>query len=140
MRHARVVGNDVKKLAPALQRADDLRPPPLQNADDRAGLLPGARGTQALGPDIAPHEHAVFMHRGGRGVLRNDDFLQARIIRLQKTLSLAVHPNPARDEVRLAREDVAIALGAGQPSALLQQAQRPLQFLLAIGRQTQPAQ
>ena len=49
VRDARVIGNDVEKLPAALQRADDLRAPPFQNADHRAGVRLGASGRKPFG-------------------------------------------------------------------------------------------
>ena len=108
VRHPRVIGNHVKKLAAPLQRADDLCPLPFQDANHHARFLLEPVGAQALRPDIAPHQHAIFVERGAGGLLRNHDFLQPRVVRLQKALALAIDANPARDEVGLARLDVAI--------------------------------
>ena len=85
MRHARVIGNDVEKLAAPLQRADDLRALPFQDANDRAGFLLVAPGRKPFAPDIAPHQHAIFVQRRARGLLRNHDFLERRIVRLQES-------------------------------------------------------
>ena len=137
VRHARVIGNDVKKLPAALQGADDLRPAPFQDADDRAGFLGRAFRAQAPRADVAAHQHAVFVQRGGRGVLRDHDFLQGRVVRLQKSLALAVDPDAAGNEVRLAGQDVAVALGAGDAARAFQSAQDALQFLLAVRRPAQ---
>ena len=141
MRNARVIGNHVKKLASPLQRADHLRAPPFQDADHRAGVRLDGAGAQTLGPDIAPHQHAIFVQgRAGR-VLRNGDFLEAGIVRLKKALALAVHPDPARNQICFTRLDVTVALDARDPARLLQFAERALQHLLAIGRQPkQPEQ
>ena len=135
MRHARVVGNHIKKLAAPLQRADDLCALPFQDANHRAGLLCEPVRTQPLCPDVAPHQHAIFVQRRAGSLLRNHDFLQGRIVRLQKAFSLAIDANPARNEVRLPRLDVTIPLRAGDPAGLFQPAQHRLQFLLSLRRQ-----
>ena len=135
MRHARVIGNHVKKLAAALQRADDLSPFPFQNANHHARLLHETVGVQPFRPDIAPHEHVIFVKRRAGGLLWNHDFLQISIVRLQKALSLAIDANPARNEVRLARLDVTIPLRARDPTGLFEPAQHRLQFLLPMGRE-----
>ena len=137
MRHSRVIGDDEKKLPSALQRADDLCPPPLQDADDRAGFLGRAFRAQAPGPDVTAHQHAILMQRRGRGVLRDHDLLQFRVVRLQKPLALAVDPDPAGNEVRLAGQDIAVALGTGDAARTFQSGQPLLQFLLARRRPAQ---
>jgi hypothetical protein len=86
-----------------------------------------ASGAQAFGPDIAPHQHAVFVQRRAGGAFRDGDFLEAGIVRLEKALALAVHPDAARNQIRLARLDVAVALDAGDAARLLQFAERALQ-------------
>ena len=141
MRDARVIGNHVEKFSPPLQRADHLRAPPFQDTDHRAGVRLDSAGAQALGPDIAPHQHAIFVQgRAGRA-FGDGDFLETGIIRLEKALALAVHPDPARNQIRLARQDVTVALDAGNLARLLQFAERALQRLLTMGRQPkQPEQ
>ena len=69
VRHARVVGNYVKKLAAPLQRADDLGPLPFQDANHHARLLLELAGRQSFRPDIATHEHAILVERRGRSPL-----------------------------------------------------------------------
>jgi hypothetical protein len=47
---------------------------------------------------VAPDEDAVFVKSGRCGVLRNSDLGKIRIFGLEKTFTLAVHPNLAGDE------------------------------------------
>ena len=141
VRDARIIGNDVEKPPSPLQRADHLRAPSFQNADHRARVRLGGAGAQSLWPDIASHQHAIFVQgRAGRA-LRDGNFLEAGIVRLEKALALAVHPDPARNQIRLARLDVTVALDARDAARLLQFAERALQHLLTVGRQPkQPEQ
>ena len=140
VRNARIIGNHVKKTATPLQRADDLRSPPFQNANHRAGRGRECVRSQPLGPHVAPHEHSVFVQgRAGRA-LRDGDFLEGGIVWLEKAPAFAVHPNPPWNQVRLAGLNIAVALDAGDAPGLLQFAQRALQFLLAICRQPKLAQ
>jgi hypothetical protein len=44
-------------------------------------------------PDIAAHQHAIFVHGRPHGALRNRDLFQRRIVRHQESLALAVHAN-----------------------------------------------
>ena len=97
----------------------------------------GGSVTQALGPDVAPHEHAIFVERCAGRALLNGDLLKPRIVRLEKTLALAVHPNPTRDQIRFAWLDVTVALDARDGAGLLKLAQHRLQLLLPIGCQAQ---
>jgi len=135
---ARIIGDDVEELPSALQRADELRAPPLQDANHRAGAGFGVIMAQALGPDIAPDEHAILMQSCAGRALRDCDLLEAGIVRLQKAFALAVHANSSRDQVGLARLDIAMALDACDTPALFQCEQHALQLLLARGRQPQP--
>ena len=112
MRHPRVIGDDVKKLRALLQRADDLRPPTLEDADHRSGAGREGVGAQTFRADVPAHEHAVLVQRRARGTFRHGDFFEAGIIWLKKTLALAIHSDPARNEIRLARLDVAISFDA----------------------------
>ena len=64
----------------------------------------------------------------------------AGVVRLEKAFALAVHANPAGNQVGLARLDVAIAFDARDAPGLFQFAQHPLQFLLAMRRQAKQAQ
>ena len=59
----------------------------------------------------------------------------------RKPLPCAVHADAAGNQIRLARQDVAVALDARDLARLLQFAEHALQFLLAVGRQPeQPEQ
>ncbi len=140
VRHPRVVGDHVKEFPAPLQRAHDLRPLPLQDADHRARLRLEPAGAQPFGFDIPPHEDAILVERGGRRAGRDGDLLQIRVLRLQEAFPLAVDPDAPGDQVRRARQDVAVPLGAGDPPGLRQIAQGTLEFLLAAGRQPQEPQ
>jgi hypothetical protein len=52
----------------------------------------------------------------------------------EKAFALAIDLNATGNEIGFAREDVAIAFGAGDFSGLFQTAEQALQFLLARGR------
>ncbi len=136
----RVVGHDVEKLPAALERADHLRAATFQDADHRPGGGRGRLRSQSLRTHIASHEHVVLVQGGGGRAFGNDDFLEVRIVGLQKTLALAVHANPPGNEVRRARLDIAIALDAGDAAGLLQLTQDALQLGQAVGRQAQSPQ
>src|SRR5881394_2720277 len=141
MRDSRVVRNDVEKSRTALECADDLRAMPFKHAQDRARvarLFTGARRAQL---NVPTHEHAIFVHRRPGGAFGNGDLLQRRIVRCQESLALAVHADSSGNQIRHAREQVAITLDAGQLASLLQLTDGALQFLLALGRQPkQPEQ
>ena len=78
--------------------------------------------------------------RAGRA-FGNGDFLQRGIVRLKKAFARAVHADAAGNQIRLARQDVTVALDARNPARLFQFAKRALQFLLAVRRQVkQPEQ
>ena len=70
---ARVVRDDVKELPAALQRADQLRPRPLQDPDHAAGGLIPLIPPRDTRENIAPHQHMVAVHRGRGGILRDAD-------------------------------------------------------------------
>ena len=127
MRHSRVIGHDVQKPGALLEGADNFRPVPFQHADDRAGVL-------AFRP-VAPHQHVIFVQGRERGIFGNGDFLDRGIVRLQETLAGAVDADAAGNQVRLARQDVAVALDARDAAGLLQPVQFALQLLLPVARQ-----
>jgi hypothetical protein len=78
---------------------------------------------QAFGSNVAPHKHAIFVQRRAGGAFRDGNLLETRVVRLEKALALAVHPNPARNQIRRARADVTIAFDARGFAGLLQLAQ-----------------
>ena len=121
-----------------MQRADELRAPPFQNAHHRAGFRRLGAGPETCPPHVAPHQHAVLVQRRARRVLRHGDFLEAGVVRLEKAIARAVHPDAARNQIRLARLHVAIALDARDLAGLLQLLEHGLQFLLAMRRQPEP--
>ncbi len=135
MRHPGIVGNDVERIAALRERADHLRAFAFEDADDRAGFLVAI--TEIFPAHVAPHEHAVFMQRSSRDAFGNGDFLETRIVRLEKTFASAVHADAAGDQVGLARRNVAVALDARGGTGLFELEQRGLQILLAVGRQAQ---
>src|SRR5581483_4516650 len=65
------------------------------------------------------------------------DFLELRIVRLQKSLALAVDADASGDEVGFARLDIAIAFGARDAAGLFEPLDGLLQVLLTVGRQPQ---
>ena len=140
MRHPRIIGNDEEKLPAALEGADKLRPVPFQHTDHGTGRRPGGFLPQTRGADVAADQHAIFVQRGGRGILRNGDLLQRRVVRLQKSFALPVHANPAGDQVRFPRQNVAVALDAGEAASLFVLPQHLLQFLLLPGREAEGGQ
>ena len=139
VRNARIIGNDVEKLPALLQRADNLRAPAFQNADDRAGVR--FVFAKIFPAHLAAHQHAVFVQRRAGGAFGNGDFLETRIVRLEKTFARAVHADAAGNQVGFAWADVTIALDARDRAGLLQLAQHGLQLLLVRRRQAkQPEQ
>ena len=102
MRHPGIVGHDVEKFAALLQRADDLRPLPFENANDRTRFLTRTISAQTARPAFATHEHAIPVERGRGRFLRNHDLLQLPVVRLQKAFALAVDLDAARHQVRVA--------------------------------------
>ena len=75
VRHARVVGDDVKRVAALRQCADDLGALAFEDADDRAGFLVAVAKTFPV--HIAPHQHAIFMQRRAGGAFGDGDFFEA---------------------------------------------------------------
>ena len=73
----------------------------------------------------------------GRGILRNNDFFESRIVRLEEPFTLAIDLNSSRDQIGLAGGHVAISLEADDPSGLLQRTQDTLEFLLLTGPQAE---
>ena len=105
VRHARVVGDDVERsVVLCAQRADDLRALAFENADDRAGVLIAV--AEIFPAHVAAHQHAVFVQRRAGGAFGNGDFLEARIVRLEKTFARAVHADAAGNQIRVARAGV----------------------------------
>ena len=141
VRNARIIGNDEEKLFVPVATCRRSACAAVPECEPPCRFPPRPRRDASPGPDIAPHQHAVFVQgRGGRA-FRDDDFLEAGIVRLEKAVALAVHADAARNQVRLARQDVAVALDAGDPARLLQFAEHALQLLLAMRRQPeQPEQ
>ncbi len=135
--NARVVRNNIKKLIAPLEGADDLSPPAFQDADNRAGVLAVALWPQSAGSHVPPHEHAVLVQSRGRGILRDNDFFESRIVRLEEPFTLAVDLNSSGNQIGLAGGHVAISLEADDPSGLLQRAQDTLEFLLLTGPQAE---
>ena len=80
------------------------------------------------------------MKGGAGGIFRDGDFFELRIVRLQKAFALAVHANPAGNQVRLAGLNVTIALDAGQAAGAFEFAQDALEFLLGLRRQMEGAE
>ena len=112
----------------------------LQHADDGAGVGVCSVGPKAFGADIATDKDAIFVHGGRSGAFGDSDFLEAGIVRLKKTFSLAIHANASRNKVGLPRQDVAIAFDAGGASGLFELAQGSLEFLLAVWRQAEASE
>ena len=59
---------------------------------------------------------------------------------MEEAFALAIHADAARNQVRLSRLDVAVALDASDAAGALKFAQDPLQFLLALPRQAKGAE
>ena len=131
VRHARIVGNDVEKLPAPLQRADDLRAPAFQDADDRSGILSIALRSQTLRFDISPYQNAVFVQGGGGGILRNGDLFKSRIVRLEKPFPAGLIPN-LPDQIGFPRSLMKILFRRQLPDC---SNARGTNFLLLIGRQ-----
>ena len=139
---ARVVRDDVKELPAALQRADQLRPRPLQDAHHPAGGLLRSLPLWDARANIPPHQHMVPVHRRRGGIQRNPDGRHLRIVRLQETHPRPVHADAARHQVSVERQRVAAALfDAGDLPVALQPRQHVFQFPLLAGPQPElPAQ
>ena len=140
VRQPRIVRDHVKELPASLQRAHQSRAFAFQDPNHPAGVFLRAAMRQPLRFDLAPHQHAVFVHRCPGRALRNGDLLERRIVRLEKSPAGAIHANLTRDQVSLPRHDVAIAFDPCDAPLLLQRAQHALQLLLPIRRLPQPSQ
>jgi hypothetical protein len=60
----------------------------------------------------------IAVHRGSRRIGKNPDARQFRIVRLQETGRLPIHPDSTRDEVCVQRQ--------GEPGAVLDAGDSPL--------------
>ena len=140
VRHARIVGNDVERIAALRQRADNLRAFAFENADDRAGFLI-VLAAKIFPPHVAPHEHAVFVQRRAGGAFGNGNFLEVGIVRLEKSFARAVHADAAGNQIRVVRQDVAVALMRAIWPARSSLRRRAFKFRLPFRRHAQmPAQ
>ena len=86
---------------------------------------------------VKADEDMVFVHGDAGVALGNGDFGLGGIVRLEKTFAGPVHTDAAGDEVRLARLDIATALGADDLALLFQISEGLLQRLLLAGTQAQ---
>ena len=130
-RKARIIRRDVQELLRALQGADKLRALAFQHAHHAAALVLLPR------LHIQTHQHAVAMHRGAGVSVRDADLGDARLVRLHKTTTTTRDLNHPRHQVRLLRNDVAIALCADDFPLFLQAFEQALQHLLLIGLHAQ---
>ena len=137
MRHPGIVGDDVKRGAALLQRAHDPRAFALEDADDRAGFR--GVGAEAFPPNIPAHQNPILMQRRAGGAFGDAYFLQAPIVRLEKSLARAIHADAAGNEIRVAGADVAAGLDLHDLALPFQPAQRPLKLRLAVRRHAQMA-
>ena len=140
MRHPRVIRDDKEKFPATPQSADELRPVAFEHADhgSSGGLWRVRPAT--LGPHIAAHQHAIFVQRGGRFAFGDGDFLQRRIVGLEKSFALTIHADASGNQIRFAWEDVAVALDAGDATGLFEIPQHALEILLTIRRQAEVAE
>ncbi len=141
LRHVDVVGdawiirNDVEEPGAALEGANDLGAIAFEDAENGSSRLGGGAGCGSTDRNIAADEDAIFVKGGAGGSGGNGDFGKRGILRTEETFALAIHANPAGNEIGLAGNDVAIAFDAGDLAGLLEFAEGPLQFLLAIARE-----
>jgi hypothetical protein len=118
-------------LPAALQRADQLRPRPLQDPDHTAGGLIPLIPPRDTWENIAPHQHMVAVHRGRGRILCNADGRDLRIVRLQETHPSPVHTDAARHEIGGEGQSVTVALLDARDLAVpLQPRQYVLKFAL----------
>ena len=126
--HARVVGDDVGKIARLLEGADDRGMGALEDADD-AALGPVVAGARAGEGGVArdPGDDAVAVH-GGAGVFRRDEDVAFGVIFPdQKAEAALVNLEFPGDEVSLGGEDVAILANARDLAVALEMAERFLE-------------
>ena len=140
MRHSRIIRRHVEKLPALLQRPHDLRPLAFQDAHHRPRHLRPVTAVKISPAHVLAHQHTVLVQRRARVPLGHGHLRQARIVRLEKTLARPVHADATRDQVRLARAHVAIALDARDLPGLFQLSQYRLQLLLLVRRQPELSQ
>ena len=140
MRHPRVVRNHIKKFAATLQCADELRPLPFQDANDRSRIGSVALRPQANRLHIAPDQHTVAVEGRCGGALWNHNLPEGRIVWPEEAFALAVDLDGPGDKIGRIRKNVTIAFGAGDLARALQFTQTLLQFLLLIRAQAQSPQ
>jgi len=124
MLHSWVIWNDQQEPGALLQSADNFRAAPLQHTDDGAGVF-------AFRP-VAPHQHVILVQGSERGIFGNGDFLDGGVVRLQKALAGAVDADAPGNQIRFARQDVAVALDAGDAPPQFEPVQFALQVLLPV--------
>ncbi len=119
-----VIRHDVEELGTGLESADEAGATSFEDADHGAGggcRWRGARlATESLRQDVASDEHPILVERGAGGAFGDGDLGEAGVVRLEKALALAVHPDAPGDQVGVAGGDVAFPLGPGDVAGLFQ--------------------
>jgi len=80
----------------------------------------------------------VEIQGGAGGFARDHDLLQARIVRREKLLALAIDAETAGNQVGLVGQHLAVSFDAGDPAAVFQFPQQPRQLRRPGGREFQP--
>ena len=106
VRNAGIIRDDEEKLFTALQCADDLGAFALENTDP--------------------------VQRSGGSAFRDNNLLEAWVIRFKETVALPVHTNNAGNEVGLAGLNISVPFIPNNAAILLQSAQGFLQGLLLV--------
>ena len=130
VRNAGIIRDDEEKLFTALQCADDLGAFALENTDDRTGNFVSDRA--AAPGNVAPNQNTVPVQRSGGSAFRDNNLLEAWVIRFKETVALPVHTNNAGNEVGLAGLNISVPFIPNNAAILLQSAQGFLQGLLLV--------
>ena len=127
-------GLEAFSMAEASRRLGVAVSAPYRHFADRDALLAAVAVRAA---DVAPDKDVVAIEGRAGGGFRNDNVGQLWIVGVKNTFSLAVDTDDTGDEVRLARLDVTVALGADDLAVALKPAEGLLERHLVAGAQTQ---